>query len=132
MSDKDTLPEDAAGSDEGPAVILPSPALESLTGGQTDFMTPTSLIAPPLLLPTEDSADSALADRIEQALVDDGRFAPFVSRLAITVDGDVVSLSGVLPSLGLKRSLLVTLYAIPGIGDVQEHLSVVEPRRIEL
>ena len=132
MPDKDTLPEDAAGSDEGPAVVLPSPALPSVAGGQSDFLAPTSLIAPPPLLPTEGGADAALADRIEQALVDDGRFAPFLSRLVITVDGDVVSLSGTLPSLGLKRSLLVTLYAIPGVGDVQESLSVVEPRRIEL
>lgn len=132
MRDDNTTPEDAAGPDEGPAVVLPSPALESLAGGQTDFMAPASLVAPSPILPGITTGEPSLADRIEQALADDGRFIALLRRLTITVDGGMVSLSGTVPSLGLKRSLLVTLHAIPGVEGVDENLSIVEPRRIEL
>lgn len=84
-------------------------------------------IAPaPLVGDTDDGGgDAALADRVEAIINDDGRFRAFASGLTFLVDeAGVVSLSGSVPSADMKRSLLASIHAVPGVAGVQENLTV--------
>jgi len=117
------------GGGESP-VILPGVNAEVGLSGQVSG-TVGPLIAPVPLVDRRGQLDDGdggdgddLADRIEQALADDGRFASLLPRLEFAARGGVVTLSGPVPNPDLKRSLLATVRAIPGVEDVEDRLTV--------
>lgn len=116
--------DNGGGTDEAPAIVLPSPNSQGV-GGQPSGIAPGTLIAPqPILDDGTGGGDSNLAGRIEQTLAEDGRFSGLTAGLVITTDDSgVVHLSGSLPSESRRRSLLATLRALPGVTDVQNNLS---------
>ena len=110
--------------DTAPAVVLPSPNTQGMSGGLQGFPSSLSAIAPqPLLDPTGGDADS-LAARVEDALAEDGRFTALVAGLVIDAGDGAVRLSGTGPSEGRRQSLLSAVRAVPGVGAVSDDLRV--------
>jgi hypothetical protein len=116
---------DGRGADEAPAVVLPSPNTQGVGGQPTGFAPGTLIAPPPVLGDAGASGDAAdLSGRIEQTLIEDGRFTAFASGLVITTDDNgVVHVSGPVPSDSRRQSLLAAIRALPGVTDVQDGLT---------
>ncbi len=84
-----------------------------------------SLVSPQPLVATPDTSGArSLADRVEQTLAEDGRFTAFLPHIVITVDDGLAHLSGHIPSLAQKQSLLAALRAVPGVTAIGDALAV--------
>ncbi len=113
------------GQDAEPTVILPQPnAYSGVTGMLADGNVASPAILPPPLLESPDEADEngMLADRISSVLSDDGRFAPYVPHLTIVASDGQVQLGGPIAA-AFHKSLVMTVYAIPGVTEVDDLLA---------
>lgn len=129
-NEDDILTRDDQGNEAAPPVVGLGLNSGTAAGGVMQGGSGMNLaaIAPaPLVGDTEGGSDAALADRVEAIINDDGRFRAFASGLTFLVDdAGVVSLSGSVPSADLKRSLLASVHAIPGVAGITENLTVGE------
>jgi len=108
-----------------PPVVLPIPGMPSAGIANMPESSPGSLIAPQPFVDTADAAGPVpLADRVEQTLAEDGRFTALLPRITVTVDGGLVHLSGHIPFLTQKQSLLAALRAVPGVAGITDALAV--------
>ncbi len=107
-----------------PAVVLPSPSAQGVTGGLQGVASAVSPIAPQPLIGASGADPDALAVRIEDALAEDGRFAALVPQVGISVSGGKARLSGAVPSEGQRQSLLSAVRAVRGVEEVADDLRV--------
>jgi len=116
---------DAADKPSQPVAVLTSP--NSGTVQPNVGPIPATLVAPQPMVndPTAAPDGNDLPARIERALAQDGRFAPFLPGLIVTADADgTVHLSGRVPSEGQRQSLTTAVSALPGVQSVQDTLTV--------
>ena len=123
-TDDDRILTDDDGRPEAPAVVFPGAGLTSTQGlgSGGGLLSGSPIIPPPVVSPTEaGAAPDNLAGRIEQTLAEDGRFTALLSALSLSADdAGHVTVTGSLPDAALKRSLLATVHAIPGVSQVTD------------
>ncbi len=128
--DDDILTRDEDGNEAAPLIVGLPLASGTAAGGVMQGGSGMNLAAispAPLVGDPDDGGGDNLADRVESIIADDGRFRAFASGLTFLVDeAGIVSLSGSVPSADMKRSLLASIHAVPGVAGVQENLTVAE------
>jgi len=107
-----------------PPIVLPLPNIPSLGIANTPESSAGSLVSPqPFVETMEASNPTSLADRVEQTLAEDGRFAALLPQIVITVDDGLAHLSGHIPTAAQKQSLLAAVLAVPGVTGISDALA---------
>ena len=112
------------GEPKAPVVVLPGAGPTTTQGlGLAGGTVAGAPVLPQPVVPSDvgQTSPDNLADRIEQILAQDGRFRTLLPALTVSADdAGHITLSGSLPDLSLKRSLLATLHAVPGVTAVDD------------
>ncbi len=125
MADNPNHNSNGGEPESAPPIVMPVPGMPSAGIANLPDTAPGSLISPQPFVESGGASGAAfLADRIEQALAEDGRFAAFLPHILVTVDGGLAHLSGRLPTLAQKQSLLAAVRAVPGVATVSDALSI--------
>lgn len=120
-------PQNSTGEEPetAPPIVLPIPGMPSAGIASLPETSSGSLISPQPLLETGDfSGRTSLADVLEQTLAEDGRFSALLAQLTITVDDGRVHLSGHIPTLAQKQSLLAAIRTVPGVLNITDALAI--------
>jgi hypothetical protein len=122
VDDEEILPQDDDGV-KAPVFVLPGAGATTAQGigGGTGTASASPILPQPFLANTDTGTDTeSLSMRIEQTLADDGRFLPLLPQLEIATNDETgrVTVLGTLQDALLRRSLLATIHAVPGVTDV--------------
>ena len=125
MNDNSERSSSGGEPETAPPIVLPVPGMPSAGIARLPEYSAGSLISPQPFVDTSDASGSrSLADRVEQALAEDGRFTALLPQIVITVDDGLAHLSGTIPSLAQKQSLLAAVRSVPGVAAVSDALTV--------
>ena len=123
----DAHAEDRTAAPDAVALPLGAVPFMGTAFGAAGGLSPATTGAAPILMPGDAPAaedNGALAGRIEQALVDDGRLSLHAPIAVAVGEGGVVELSGRVGSQHERQTAEQIVARLPGVAAVRNHLDV--------